>query len=159
MDHHGLLTLTRALSVAFEVTQVKRQGPPDWSWAVTPVVYPESHCPFCKAVVRSPGVWCLRKNEGVWQLVGAFFPRHGGKLTLVSPSHPHDTGGGYLCIGYNRDAVALLASTPNILDAPMGHWKIPQWLKEYWNHQCDAAAVYLRSAPTWREHLERYLQP
>ena len=145
MDHHGFLTVFRAVAASAQQVQANTTTR-TWSWVGTPVIYPESRCPFCRHVVRSPGIWLLAngnylKND---KLVGALFPTRGGKIKLVMPSHPHDTGGGYLCLGRNADGVALLASTPNIDDSPMGKFMIPRWLAMYWNHKCKEMVKYLK---------------
>lgn len=159
MDHHGLLALTRALTLNLQQAHRERvEGPANWTWALTPVIYPESRCPYCHNVTRSPGIWCLSYNSEQWRLMGAFFPKAGGKLELIQPSHPHDTGGGYLCLGSNRDGVALLSSVPNIHDAPMGRYSIPKWLKKYWDHSCPQGLRLLSSSEALKPYLEEYLK-
>jgi hypothetical protein len=152
MDHHGLLTLTRQLNITLTgINTVRSTGPPEWKWKVAPILFPESHCPFCLEVIRSEGVWFLKDDASgtrlLNRLVGAVFPSNtGGKVTLIQPSHPHDTGGGVLCLGRNVSGIALLASTPNINDSPMGRYYIPLWLKRYWNrHDCQDMRKYLRA--------------
>src|SRR5678809_994728 len=118
MDHHELLTVTRRLVLACHTTQTRRAtASPEWEFTVTPVLYPESKCPYCLSVIRSPGIWFLT-DSNLYRLLGALFPTQSGPVKLVQPSHPHDTGGGYLCLGRNRDGIALLSSPPNLLDVP-----------------------------------------
>jgi hypothetical protein len=149
MDHHGLLTLTRQLNITLtSINTVRSTNSPEWKWKATPVLFPESHCPFCLEVIRSEGIWFLRDemNGRKEKLVGAIFPgAPGHKVTLIQPSHPHDTGGGLLCLGKNASGIALLASTPNVYDSPMGKYYIPRWLKRYWNkHDCGEMRDFLQ---------------
>ena len=139
MDHHGFLTISRQVNTA--LLNIKGRAmtlPPQWTWVGTPVICPETHCPFCRNVVRSNGIWFFRgaKQE---KLIGAIFPGlPGEKVTLIFPDHPHNTGGGILCLGRNLSGIALLASMPNVRDCPMGSYYIPRWLKRYWGrHVCD----------------------
>jgi hypothetical protein len=119
----------------------KRNAPVTWSLAATPVILPESRCPFCLCAVRSNAIWFLTgaKRE---RLIG-ILEMDSAKVQLTQPNHPHHTGGGFLCLGRNLDGIALLASTPNILDAPMGSRFIPKWLYRYWGHKCIKAREYL----------------
>jgi hypothetical protein len=144
VDHHGLLTLIRQLNtVLTNIDTAKRTGPYKWNWNVTPVIYPESHCPFCRSIIRSNGIWFF-KGPRYEILVGAIFIPPDKKVTLIQPGHPHDTGGGLLCLGRNETGISLLASTPNLNDTPMGRYSIPMWLKEYWNkHDCKNMRDYL----------------
>lgn len=145
MDHHGFLTAFRTISAVAQQVQVQRKESINttWSWAGTPVMYPESKCPFCKGVIQSQGIWLF---DGLRQerLIGALFPTEGGKIQLVMPSHPHDTGGGYICFGGHPNGAAVLASAPNLSDVPMGKFYVPRWIKRYWGHECKQMLKYLR---------------
>lgn len=147
MDHHGFLTLFRyAAFIAQQKQLVRNSNKTEWRWNGTPVIYPESLCPFCSHVIRSPGVWLLTDNGQYkyGKLIGAFFPTDKGKISLIMPSHPHDTGAGHLCLGKNPDGIALLASMPNIYDSPMGKDNIPKWIAKYWGHKCKEMVVRLK---------------
>ena len=143
MDNYGLLTLLRQLdSVITTIGAEARDAPTTWTWNATPVVMPESKCPYCLAPIRSKAIWFLGGNKHE-RLLG-ILKLDSKKVELIYPNHPHDIGGGHLCLGKNTDGIALLASTPNTMDAPMGRWHIPMWLKEYWGHPCMKAREYLR---------------
>jgi len=144
MDNYGLLALSRQLNtVLASISMIKNSAPPTWEWAATPVVMPESKCPFCLKPVRSNAIWFL-DGPNNYRLLG-ILDLAKTKVELVFPNHPHNNGGGYLCLGKNTDGVALLASTPNILDAPMGAKFIPRWLHIYWGHHCTPARNKLMS--------------
>jgi hypothetical protein len=163
MDHYGLLGVARQLTLACNEVHIKRNSLVcDWEWAGTPVLYPETHCPFCLQVVRSNGIWFF-SGTNQDRLVGVIMLDQ-PTVKMVFPSHPHDTGGGYLCFGKygNKTGIELLASTPNIGDSPRGAWRIPMWLKQYWNgHVCQAGKDWLANngyRSEFRE-LERPLIP
>ena len=142
MDNYGLLTLARQFSTTLHtLSKEKHSAPITWAWAATPVIIPESKCPFCLRPIRSKAIWFL---SGVThnRLCG-ILKLDSKKVELVQPNHPHHTGSGYLCLGRNMDGIALLASMPNLMDAPMGSRHIPKWLKKYWDHPCIKAREYL----------------
>lgn len=137
--------MTRQINTVLTgIHQVRTTGAPEWQWRGTPVIYPESKCPFCNTAIRSNGIWFLRgiKHE---YLTGALFPATNAKVQLIQPSHPHDTGGGALCLGKNATGIELLAGTPNLRDCPMGSGYIPRWQKRYWNrHDCPEGREYIK---------------
>lgn len=142
MDHHELLGTLRRVSLACNNTYAKRVGTnPEWSWELTPIVFPESLCPFCKKAIRSNGIWFFRGPRQE-QLIGALFPTQGGTAKLIQPSHPHDTGGGFLCLGRNLTGAALLASMPNMQDIPIGSHRVATWIAKYWQHKCAEGEKY-----------------
>jgi len=146
MDHHELLSTLRQFSTkCHTVKQLKERHrtTPSWGFESDVIMFPESHCPFCLAIVRSPGIWFISKvkpNEYI-RLLGVLMPNRVG---LIQASHPHDSGGGYLCLGKNATAVDLLHSTPNLNDSPMGWWYVPRWLRRYWNHDCQESRERLK---------------
>lgn len=153
MDHYRLLTIMQRLNAAKDTAVALRNAEPkQWKWHCTPVLYPEFKCPYCYNIVRSKGIWFLKgdKNE---RLMGVFFLRANNRFVLEHISHPHDTGGGFLCIGSHRDGVALLNSPPNLLDCPMGKCYVPRWLKLYWEHNCQEMTDYIRSTLVTRPLL------
>jgi hypothetical protein len=161
MDHHGLLTTLYAVNHAcLQAHAARRATVKTWNWAASPVIRPETRCPFCETIVRSEGIWFLEQTIKD-RLVGMLPLNQGQQVKIIQPGHPHDTGGGYLCLGKNATGVELLASTPNINDAPMGTWRIPKWLFDYWGHWCEPAALYLRAREVdytqYRLALREYL--
>ena len=155
MDNYGLLNLSRQLGASLTALAAeKHNAPKKWAWAATPVIMPESKCPFCLQPIRSRAIWFL-SGENHERLMG-ILKLDSEKVELVHPNHPHNTGGGYLCLGKNADGIALLASTPNILDAPMGVRFIPKWLKRYWDHPCVKAREYLLRSSEFIELLREY---
>lgn len=149
MDRHGLLTLARTLAMTFSnVSQARISQSHIWDWVAIPLIQPETICPFCKESVRSSGVWFLDNTDVTLptrydKLRGAIFPSRSGKVELVHPSHPHDTGNGVLCLGGHSTGFNLFASMPNLHDTPMGAYHIPRWLKRYWRHDCKDMREYL----------------
>lgn len=147
MDHHGLLAIMRRIAVAHQSIHIARTVEKlTWEWKVTPLFFPESHCPFCNTVVKSNGIWFIAEGNGASRLIGAIIPTPGQPVEMFFPGHPHDTGGGHLCLGNNLTGVALLASTPNLRDCPMGVTRVPHWLKKYWSrHTCQASRDFIQS--------------
>lgn len=145
MDRHGLLNILRSLSLSCHAVHESRVSTrPEWGWMHTPVVFPESRCVFCEDTIRSPGIWFLggplhKRLFGMLRIVP------GGKAVLIQPSHPHDTGGGNLCLGKNPTGIDLLATPPNLNDCPMWSYNVPQWYKRYWDHDCGEMRDYLRN--------------
>ena len=143
MDHHGLLNMLRSLAITCQTTQQARNNTRlEWSWVHPPIVFPESHCVYCKATIRSPGIWFLGGDQFT-RLFGMLKVTAGDKIELIQPSHPHETGGGNLCLGRNPTGIDLLATPPNLDDCPMGSYRVPAWYKRYWNHDCDEMREYL----------------
>ena len=140
MDHHGLIALARAITFDLQAVRQSRVQETQWFWQATPVIFPESHCPWCNGVMRSPYIWFLQ-GEKYEKLIGAFKPIAGGKVDLVYPSHAH--GGAPLCLGHNPNGIALLASTVNLADCFMPKTCIPKWLKTYWDHRCEPMRAFL----------------
>lgn len=158
MDHHGFLNVVRVVSMTLRDTRHKRESQTDWAWAVTPIVFPEARCPFCHEVARSPYIWLIEEHPKP-RLVGAFKPMMGGKLEVVQPGHPHDTGGGYLCIGNHANVFSLFANEPNMGDCPMGTYRVPNWYKRYWNHTCVEGLEYIKEkASEYPQFLREYNQ-
>lgn len=158
MDHHGLLILTRQVQTTLTgIRQVRPSNISEWNWHVRPVLYPESRCPFCLEVIRSNGIWFF--TNPLWdKLIGMVLLEQGKRFELIQPSHPHDTGGGFLCLGKNDTGIELLASTPNLRDTPMGPLLIPRWLKRYWNrHTCEQSRAYIQEYATHSNHLLKEL--
>ena len=144
MDHHGLLGVLRTLNVTCHTVNEARAGvAPEWSWVNTPVIFPESRCVYCKSPMRSNSIWFLG-GDRYTRLFGILQVRAGGKVDLIFPSHPHDTGSGTLCLGCNPTGIDLLATEPNLSDCPMGRYRVPVWYKRYWGHDCPEMREYLR---------------
>jgi len=145
MDHHGLLTIIRRVTGVHQSIHGSRTTErPTWDWKVIPILFPESHCPFCNEIVKSEGIWFITEGYKTARLIGAIFPTLHGPVRMIFPGHPHDTGGGMLCLGKNPSGVALFASTPNLRDCPMGNINIPKWLKKYWDrHTCQEGRDYI----------------
>ena len=144
MDHHGLLNILRALSITCHQVQVARtSAPPEWGWVYTPIVMPESRCAFCHRPIRSKGIWFFSRALPNNRLFGMLPVRQDGTVELINPRHPHDTGGGGLCLGRNASGIALLANEANLEDCPMGRHRVPLWYKRYWNHDCLEMRKYL----------------
>lgn len=145
MDHLGLLTLVRKLSSEMHnVVEERKNRTPIWKWNHMAVVMPESKCAFCRAVVRSNGIWLFSNAPRYNRLVGMIKIEKNGDSKLVYPSHPHDMGGGSLCLGSNSTGMDLLASPANLNDCPIGYEKVPDWLEKYWNHKCPSAAAEIK---------------
>lgn len=147
MDHNGLLRLLRAATLECNKVVACRSGKEavNWEWAVTPIMYPESRCPYCHDPIRSPGIWFL-KGPNHSRLAGAIFPQPNGKVVVVNPSHPHDICGGQLCLGSHATGIAVFMAEANLRDTPMGSHYIPRWLKRYWRHDCKEMRWFLYAA-------------
>jgi len=145
MDHHGLLTVMRQVTAVHQSIHISRTAErPTWNWKVIPILFPESHCPFCNEIVKSEGIWFITEGYKTARLIGAIFPTPGKPVKMIQPGHPHNTGGGHLCLGKNLSGVDLFASTPNLLDCPMGIVNIPRWLKRYWSrHTCKESRDHI----------------
>lgn len=139
MDHHGLLTLVRSLGIQLQNVRREREITHRWSYVETPVFFPESRCPYCNEVIRSPGIWFL-KGDKFQFLVGVLIPREGGHPRLQQPYHPH--GATPFCLGRNRDGIELLSSPVNIRDCSMALENIPHWIRQWWDHSCDYMDEY-----------------
>lgn len=144
MDHHGLLVLTRTLTQRmYGVGEAVRMNRPYWKWRYTTVVQPESRCPFCLGVMRSPYIWFLsglRNNK-----LHGILDVESGKPSIKWTDHPHALdNSGQLCLGGFTNGIDLLCSPANLNDTPMGSSRIPTWQKLYWNHECQEAYDYLR---------------
>jgi hypothetical protein len=160
MDHYEFLALTRHASQEMLKSSRARVESTAWGLVGQPLFYPESRCPFCKTVVRSPYVWIIQEmtDRAIPRLLGAFLPQADGRVTVVQPSHPHDTGGGYLCRGQHDTVWGLLASAPNLNDCPMGQFRVPLWLKRYWNHpNCAEAITYMQAHEVGKTFITEYL--
>ena len=152
MDHYGLLTLARTVTTNLRQIESKRVGDNTWKWTVTPVIFPESHCPYCSGVIRSPYIWFLEGTK-YENFVGILNPNDiNKKVVLGYASHPH--GGRPACLGKNPDGIALLASTVNINDSGMPRALVPKWLKVHWNHDCRAMREWLAIAGLTNSLLE-----
>jgi hypothetical protein len=154
MDHHGFLGLVRQIDKSLSQATIERDtSAPRWWWNCVAVINPESKCPFCHDTIRSDGIWFFA-GERYKRIVGLVMPN--SKFILIHPSHPHDTGGGFLCLGRNPDGIALLASAPNLMDCPLGPYRVPRWLKRYWGHTCNEAKDYLfiNGHIDWLQELE-----
>lgn len=157
MDHHGFLNTIRVLSTTLRDVQYKRQNSLEWNWAGTPLMFPETICPFCHGVARSPYIWLIEEKPKP-RLIGVVKTTSEGKIGIAYANHPHCTGGGYLCLGNHANVYNLFASAPNLDDCPFGTRRIPMWLRTYWDHRCDEAVEYLRSKADFQEYLTEYLR-
>ena len=136
MDNHGLLSLTQTLATAMHEVTAERKLAARWSWHVTPLIFPESRCPYCSVVIRSPYIWFL-SGTNLNILLGAFEPKKDTKIVLIDPSHPHTMGGGRICLGSHTNGAALFASGPNLRDLPLGFGRTACWVNKYWGpHYC-----------------------
>ena len=145
MDRHGLLNILRSLSVTCHTIQMERMNQrPEWSWVHTPIIFPESRCSFCHKPIRSPGIWFLSSSPMHNRLYGMLQIQAGARVVMIQPSHPHNTGGGGLCLGRNRNGIELLAGEANLNDCPMGRHRVAAWYKRYWNHTCPESRAYMQ---------------
>lgn len=157
MDHYGFLNVFRAVDLTLRDVQYKRDNTKGyWKLAITPLVFPEMRCPFCKIALRSNYVWLISDMPHP-RLHGAFKPEGGKKYCVFQPSHPHDCGGGALCRGKHNTVAELFAAGVNLDDCPMGTYRVPRWFKEHFNHTCKEARDYLASYAD-NETYQRYLR-
>lgn len=158
MDHHGFLGLVRELSSRFaQLAAVKRGELPRWRWHSTVVVMPESRCPFCKAIIRSRGIWHLDQPPLFKVLRGVTMLETTKRLhtTMHYPQFPHQlTAHGMLCLGNHKDGIELLASPTNLHDVPMGVQRLPYWLKLYWDHECRESHRWLRDRGFYATNMD-----
>ena len=143
MTRTELIGVTRTLSMATQQLHAARRSNATWEWAATPVFFPESHCPYCKGIMRSPGIWFL-SGERYNRLHGVLIPRQGGKVELLPPRHAHELSCGILCLGLARDGIALLSNTPYLGNLGMPRITIPWWINTYWHHYCPQMVTYLK---------------
>ena len=155
MDHHELITFTRKLMSETQRFAQERGLSRTWAWEYTPLVFPETHCPWCQVVLRSPYIWFLR-GEKLEYLVGVIEPKQGERIRLIHPGHPH--GGTPLCLGRNLTGAALISSTVNLGDCSMTGIRIPIWFKNHWRHTCDGMVNYLTRYMGDNPDLNYYLQ-
>jgi hypothetical protein len=156
MDHHGLINLSR--TILTEVTQkIQRDiSIHTWGWDATPVIQPESHCPFCSMVIRSPFIWFLNGANNT-NLIGVLpINRKNSKFVLHYPSHPHS--GRPFCLGKNKTGVEVLLSTVNLDDSSMPRVYIPCWIAKYWAHKCLAMYDYINNLNDYDTHRSRILK-
>ena len=142
MTRTELIGLTRTLNVTTQQMQADRNTCTTWELAATPVFFPESHCPYCKGIIRSPGIWFLG-GENYNRLYGVLIPQQGGKVELLPSRHAHELGQGYLCLGRAPTGIALLSNTVFLGNLGMSPSVVPWWLNKYWRHYCSQMVAYL----------------
>ena len=154
MDHYGLLrTVTLLTQATHEASLARKDAVPRWKWKATPVIFPESKCPYCATTIRSNMIWFLGE-ERLSRLYGAIQPKRGGRVKLEQPFHPHHTGGGYLCLGGHPHGIALFSNPPNLRDLPMGREFTAKWVNKYWGHYCKEMTLHLLSYGFYAEEKE-----
>lgn len=144
MDHHGFLTVMReVMQVMTEAQLARNHAAPTCRWVCRPLVFPESKCPYCSAIIRSNSIWFLHTQFS--RLLGIIKVGQGLSWKLLPPSHPHMLApNGDLCLGTNSTVAELFMSPPNLYDCPMGAPNVPNWLYTYWDHKCKEMAILVR---------------
>ncbi len=145
MDRHGLLTITRRLDQACHIAQRKKAHVEyNWEWMCTALYYPESKCPFCKAIIKSPYIWLL-KGDRQNQLVGILHPGQGRKACITRHAYAHMLNDTDLCLGSHLNGISLIGSPINLRGTSLGRFRIPWYLKKHWNHTCYQGRTYITS--------------
>lgn len=140
MDHHGVLRIVRSIGIQLQNVRREREIDHKWSYVETPVIFPESKCPYCEKVMRSPCIWFFRGLNYNY-LVGAMKPEYGRTARLIQPGHPHGTSP--ICLGRNPDGISMLTNMINIRDCSMPLEMIPEWINRWWDHGCPEMRTYL----------------
>lgn len=152
MDNNELLRRTREIAQVLSIASAKARSDTSWNWAKTAVLFPESKCTWCGRIIRSNSIWFLQGTR--LKVLSSILRVKEGQAEFHIPSHPHNMGGGTLCLGTALDGVHLLSLPINRSDCPTSIEAIPRWLKVYWDHTCDESRQYLinqRYTETLRE--------
>lgn len=142
MDHHEFLRLFHRVTHSM---QLKRRAAAimRWDWACTPVVRPESRCPYCNSIVVSPYIWFLDSDKR--RFIFTLPIREGAKLMI--PVHPHAASvNGTICRGSHPDGVSVLMNPVTVGQTYLSPAEIPRWYHIYWNHTC--APTQQQQTPT-----------